>query len=142
LLLVSDGGDHLDADTAQRVAHLVRRQRVSLYWLYLRSTNSPGLVEDDAQAGAPDRVRAADSVPELALHRFFRSMGTPYRAYEAGTPQALQQAIEAVDQLENLPILYSDTVPRRDLSGAACALAFAGVLLLLAASAVEIRRWA
>ena len=136
IMLVSDGGDRLDPDVAERVAYLTRKHRVAIYWLYLRSANSPGLMLETGEP--PQNV---DTVPEYALHRFFESMGTPYHAYEAGNPEALQKAIEAVNQLENLPITYLDTVPRRDLSTLGYAAALACVLLLLAANLMEIRRW-
>ena len=137
VMLVSDGGDRLDDETRERIAHQVRKQRVAIYWLYLRSGNSPGLKLETGEA--PEN---ADTVPEYLLHRFFESMGTPYRAYEASNTDALQQAIEAVSQLENLPITYLDTVPRRDLSPLCFGAALAAVLLMLAASLLEIRRWA
>jgi mxaC protein len=134
IMLVSDGGDRLDSDASERIADLARKYRVAVYWLYLRSANSPGLV---LEAGD-----APENVPEVLLHRFFESLGTPYRAYEAGDAAALKQAIDAVNQLENLPITYLDTMPRRDLSAACFAAALAGVVLLLAANLMEIRRWA
>ena len=137
VMLVSDGGDRLDPDVAERIADRVRQHRVAIYWLYLRSANSPGLML--ASGEAPEN---ADTVPEYALHRFFESIGTPYHAYEASDPQALKGAIEAVNQLENLPIAYFDTVPRRDLSHYGYALALACVILLLVANVMEIRRWA
>jgi mxaC protein len=136
LMLVSDGGDRLDPDTRERLARLVRRQRVSVYWLYLRSANGPGL-----KAAPGDSPDAADSVPELMLDRWFASIGTPYRAYEAGDPQALEQAIADVNRLENLPIVEHDLVPQRDLAPWFHGLALAGVLLLLAAQRLELRRW-
>jgi mxaC protein len=137
VMLVSDGGDRLDEDSRERIAHQARKQRVALYWLYLRSGNSPGLKLETGEAPAN-----ADTVPEYLLHRFFASMGTPYRAYEASNTDALQQAIEAVSRLENLPITYLDTLPRRDLAPLCFGAALAAVLLLLAASLLEIRRWA
>ncbi len=137
VMLVSDGGDRLDDDASERITYLARKHRVAIYWLYLRSANSPGLVLEAGEA-----PQHADVVPEYALHRFFESMGTPYRAYEAGTPEALRQAIESVNQLENLPITYLDTVPRRDLAALCYGAALACVALLLAASLTEIRRWA
>jgi mxaC protein len=70
------------------------------------------------------------------------SLGVPYRAYEAGTPEALQQAVDDVNRLENLPITYQDTIPRRDLSDWGYAVALASVLLLLGANLLELRRWA
>ena len=48
-----------------------------------RSANSPGLT-----VAADDNPAAADSVPELLLHNFFKSLETPYRAYEAGDSAA------------------------------------------------------
>ena len=109
---------------------------MSLYWIYIRSARSPRLVDE---AGV--RTEHADTVPEYFLHRFFQSMGTPYRAYEADDPQALERAVADVNRLENLPITIVDTIPRRDLAGFAYAVALAGVLILLLARAMELRSW-
>lgn len=139
IMLVSDGGDHIDSDARARIAHLVRKYRVGLYWLYIRSARSAGL--GPAEENAP-LTAGAEAAPEVALHRFFESLGTAYRAYEAENPQALEKAIDDVNRLENLPINYLDTVPRRDLSAWAYAAALLGVLVSLGASMAEIRRWA
>ena len=109
---------------------------VSLYWIYLRSANSPGL-----QAGETDEAAAA-AVPELALHRFFQSLTTPYRAYEAADAKSLEDAIADVDRLEKRPIQYPELVPQRDLAGWAFGLALAAMAVLLGARAMEIRQWA
>ena len=137
IMLVSDGGDRLDVDARERITHLARKYRVAIYWIYIRSARSPGLSPSQAEA-----LASADTVPEYFLHRFFESLGSPYRAYEAENPEALQKAIDDVNRLENLPITYVDITPRRDLSQYGYALALAGVLLLLAAKLMEIRRWA
>ena len=136
VMLVSDGGDRIDPSARERIAQLVRKTRVAIYWIYIRSARSPGLLPDQDEPPAN-----ADAVPEYFLHRFFLSLGAPYKAYEAGTPQALQQAVDDVSRLENLPITYQDTVPRRDLSGWGYAAAFAAVLVLVAANLLELRRW-
>jgi mxaC protein len=136
-MLVSDGGDRIDPDTRERLAHMARKQRVAIYWLYLRSSNSPGLT-----LAADDSASAAESIPEILLHDFFNSLETPYRAYEASDSRALQRAIDDVNRIEKLPITYNDLVPRRELAPYAQALALAAVLLLLAARLMEIRRWA
>jgi mxaC protein len=137
LMLVSDGGDRIDVDVRERVAYLARKHRVAIYWFYIRSSLSPGLMADASEP--PSNV---DTVPEYFLHRFFASLGTPYKAYEAENPQALQKAIDDVNRLENLPITYLDTVPRRDLSQLGYGIALACVLALLGANLMEIRRWA
>lgn len=135
LMLVSDGGDHLDPDVRERVARLAKRHRVSIYWIYIRSSSSPGLM-----LASPSAPTNSDTVPEYFLHRYLESIGVPYRAYEAENTDALQKAIADVDRLENLPITYVDTVPRRDLAPWAQALALACVGLLLGARLVELRR--
>ena len=37
VLLVSDGGAHLDTETRERLVRLFKQNRVSLYWIYIRS---------------------------------------------------------------------------------------------------------
>ncbi len=137
VMLVSDGGDRLDPDTRELLTHRLRKLRVSVYWLYLRSPNSPGLTPAAGESAA-----AAESVPEMMLHRFFQSLPTPYRAYEAADVQALQRAIDDVNRLEKLPIAHDELVPRRDLAPWGHGAALLAVLLLLAARSLEIRRWA
>jgi mxaC protein len=136
VLLVSDGGDRIDPDLRERLSHEARKHRAAIYWIYLRSANSPGL-----RPGPNDSPDAIESVPEMLLNRFFESLETPYRVYEAGDTEALRQAIADVNRLENLPMRYQDLVPRRDLEPWCHALALGCVLLLLAAKALEIRRW-
>jgi mxaC protein len=137
LLLVSDGGDQLDVDTREHLRYLVRKHRVGIYWIYLRSLNSPGLRLEKNETPAN-----LDVVPEYTLHRYFESLGVPYHAYEAENPTALQKAIDDLDRLENLPIVYRDTMPRRDLAPWAYGLALACVLVLLGANLLEVKRWA
>jgi len=137
VMLVSDGGDRLDADTRSQLAHRLRKLHVAINWLYLRSANSPGL-----QAQDNDSAQAQDSVPEILLNRWLASLDTPYRAYEASDTQALQHAIDDVNRLEKLPITYQDLVPRRELAPWCHGLALCAVLLLLGTRCVEMRRWA
>jgi mxaC protein len=68
-------------------------------------------------------------------------MGTPYRAYEVETPDALAQAVSDIDRLENLPIHYIETLPRLDLSQSCYAAAAALAALLAIAKSLVIREW-
>lgn len=140
LLLVSDGGDRIDPELRERIAQLAKKARVAVYWIYLRTANSPGLMAGD-QPPANVETSLADTVPEYFLHRFFQSLGTPYRAYEAENPEALRHAIDEVNRLENLPITYVDTLPRRDLAPWCHGLALLAVAALVVASLTEIRTW-
>jgi len=136
ILMVSDGGAHIEPDQRERITRLMRRQRVALYWIYIRSFRSPGLMVDRREP-----PEYADTVPEYFLHRFFTSMGTPYRAYEAENPEDLKRAVADVDRLESLPITYLESVPRRDLSQHCFGTALVAALLLFVAALLEVRAW-
>ncbi len=136
ILLVSDGGAQLDPEARARIVAAFKRQRATLYWIYIRSFRSPGLAGDGAALAADD-----ETVPERSLHAFFRSMGTPYRAYEAENPDALQRAIADVSRLESLPIRYTETLPREDLAQHFYGVALVATMGLLALAMIRLQRW-
>src|SRR5262245_59464086 len=70
VMLISDGGARLDLGTQTRVRNLLKRHQVALYWLFIRSRNSPGI---------GDAARDADeaTAPARALHEYFSSLETP-----------------------------------------------------------------
>ena len=136
ILLVSDGGARIDAATREKLSNVMKRNRVGIYWIYLRSINSPGLFDSPA-----DATHGIDSSPELALHEFFKSIKTPYQAYEAENSNALQKAVQDVNRLENLPITFNEIVPLRDLSWECYLAAALLLLLLLGIKFFEITSW-
>ncbi len=132
ILLVSDGGAHLNEETADRIRRGLFRNRIGLYWIYLRSYNSPEL--DSTQT-------RWDNAPEMALHRFFQSLQTPYRAYQAEAPEDLAKAVRDVGRQQNLPLDFTETVPRQDDSRYFIAIAALCCVLLLAYRSVLLRSW-
>lgn len=132
IVLVSDGGAQLDPPTRRRIATGLARNRIALYWLYLRSINGASLDSSDPEAA---------SVAEVAMHRFFQSMGTPYRAYEAAEPKELSQAVADVGRHQNLPLDYLERVPRRDYTRGCFVLGALACVGLLFFAAVRLRSW-
>jgi len=128
VLLVSDGGAQLDDPTRRRIAAGMQRNRIALYWLYLKSINGPVL--DDAASSVGES-------PELALHRFFASLPTPYRAYQAEVPDDLAKAVADVGRQQNLPLDVEEIVPRADYAPHCAALAAACCALLLLAGSLQ-----
>jgi len=135
VVLVSDGAGELNLATRLRIAHLMKRHRVSLYWIFIRSAYGPGIVAPEGQPGP------VEMTPERALHEFFSEIDAPYRAYTAENPRALEQAIADVDRLQNLPIRYQDLVPRLDLSQPCFIAALCLVVVLIAARLMEAQAW-
>lgn len=127
LLLVSDGAAVIDPDSEQALRVMFKQQQIRLYWLFLRTENSPGIFAD------PDDPRDdnAQAMPELYLHRFFSSLNIPYQAYEAENPGAMQKAIADINRLEQLPLHYLASIPKQDLSGLCYGWAAALLALLL-----------
>jgi mxaC protein len=132
VLLVSDGGAQLDPPTRARIRTGLLRNRISLYWLYLRSVNSPNL-----ETKEPD----ADAIPEIALHRFFQSLPTPYRAYQAEEKGDLERAVADVGKQQNFPLDFVEQVPRRDFGWACLLVGTLACALLLVHRAFQLRQW-
>ncbi|PZN34162.1 MAG: VWA domain-containing protein [Proteobacteria bacterium] len=133
ILLVSDGGGHLDDRTQRRIAAALERNRIALYWIYLRSYNSP-------QLSNPEDV-GNEMSPELALHRFFQTLRTPYRVYEAEMEEDFARAVADVGRQQNFPLDYFETLPRKDYSLHCIAAAALCCALLLAYRLATLRRW-
>lgn len=135
VLLVSDGAAAIDPDSEAALRILFKQQQVRLYWLFLRTDNSPGIF---AQPDDP-RDDNAQAMPELYLHRFFSSLQIPYQAYEAENPGAMQKAIADINRLEQLPLHYREAIPKQDLSGLCYGWAIVLMALLLGAKLCEAR---
>ncbi len=132
ILLVSDGGAHLNAGTRKRIATGLARNGIALYWLYLRSVNSPALDIEDPRT---------DIAPEIALHRFFETLRTPYRAYQAEVEEDLERAVAEVGKQQNLPLDYIEHIPRRDYAPHFVGLAAFSCFMLLVYRALQLRSW-
>jgi mxaC protein len=132
ILLVSDGGAKLDASTRVQIREGLRRNRIALYWLYLRSINSPKLGVNDARSAI---------APEAALHRFFETLETPYHAYQAEEPKDLEAAVNEVARQQNLPLDYVEQIPREDYSRYFLALAALACVALLVLRSLQLRGW-
>jgi mxaC protein len=136
VLLVSDGAAAIDPDSESMLQQWFKRQQVRLYWIFLRTANSPGIYEQPADS----RNDNAEAMPERYLHLFFSSLNIPYQAYEAESPDAMQKAIADINRLEHFPRHYRERIPKQDLS-ALCYRWAAGLMLaLLALKLCEVRR--
>jgi mxaC protein len=136
VLLVSDGAAAIDPDSESMLRQWFKRQQVRLYWIFLRTANSPGIYEPPADS----RNDNAEAMPERYLHLFFFSLNIPYQAYEAESPDAMQKAIDDINRLEHFPRHYRERIPKQDLS-ALCYRWAAGLMLaLLALKLCEVRK--
>jgi mxaC protein len=134
VLLVSDGAARMEPETADALRQNFQDKQASLYWIYLRNPKGSMLAQ------APKNPNES-TTPEYFLHQYFQTLQVPYQAYEADNPQTLQAAINAVDKLENHPLVYRQKVPRKDLSEYCYGAALACLLVLLVFQSLEIKAW-
>ena len=136
IIVVSDGGAELDEPTRERIRAGLARERIGLYWIYIRSSpNSPDLTKEGGQAGT------YDSVEELALHTYFRSLATPYKLYQTDDASMMAAAMAEIDRQQNFPLSTMKRVPRLDHAGAFFLAALLCCAGLLACRALQLQSW-
>jgi mxaC protein len=132
LLLISDGAAVIDPRVQSKLRAGFARFSVNLYWLFLRTAGGKGIF--DAPEPGQDTPQA---MPERHLDIFFKSLGIPYKAFEAESPDAVRKAAQDIDRLENRPILYREHLPRQDIAIIFYAAAALATALLLGAKLCE-----
>jgi mxaC protein len=133
VVLVSDGAAVIDRKVQLALRDSAVRNPVNLYWLFLRTKGSNGIFEPPPP-GEPDTPQTN---PERHLHLFLSTLGIPYHAFEATSPQAVEQAIAEINKQELQPLNYFERIPRRDRSDVAYGIAAGAVLLLVLAKLAE-----
>ncbi|SAL48030.1 vWA domain-containing protein [Caballeronia humi] len=133
IILVSDGGAHIDAPMRSRIAMGLARERITVYFIYLRSSAN----STDLNAITP----ADESSEEVELHRYFQSLKTPYRLYQTDDSSAMAAAMAEIDAQQNFPVSYVERVPERSRGTSFFALALAGCALLFALRFALLRSW-
>lgn len=135
IVLVSDGAAVIDRRVQDALRDAAAREPVRLYWLFLRSEGSKGIFE----APPPGETDSPFSNPERHLNIFLKSLGLPYRAFEATGPKQVSDAMREIDQLEQRPVVYRESIPKQDLSAWCYGAAALALVLLLAAKLAERR---
>lgn len=136
IILLSDGAGRVPADTQQKLKEWFERLHVSLYWIVLRQ---PGGISIFDQNYKPDEDKALPA--EIELNNFFKSLKTPFTAYEAEDPKTLASAINDINQKEKKPIKYQQRIAGREFTQLCYILAALMIGLLIAVKYLEMRTW-
>jgi mxaC protein len=136
IILLSDGGGRIDVETQQKIRDWLDRLNVGLYWIVLRQPG--GLSIFDTSYVPPE-----DSAlpPQIELNEFFKTLNSPFHAYEAEDPKSLSMAIADINQKEKKPIRYHEQIPGYDFSSVCFLLAALMTSLLLGVKFFEVRTW-
>ena len=136
LILLSDGAGRLDANTQQKLKDWFDRLHISLYWIVLRQPG--GLSIFDTTYIPPEN----SALPaEIELNEYFKTLKSPFKAYEAEDPKSLQMAMNDINEREKKPIKYFEKIPGRDYSNACFIIAALMISLLLGVKYLEVKTW-
>ena len=134
LILLSDGAGRMDANTQQKLRDWLNRLHVSLYWIVLRQPG--GLSIFDTSYVRPENA----ALPaEIELNDYFKTLVTPFKAYEAEDPKSLAAAVADINQKERNPIRYFEKIPGKDFTSLCFLIAAIMVGTLLAVKYIEVK---
>ncbi|MBN3849941.1 VWA domain-containing protein [Paraburkholderia sp. Ac-20342] len=134
IVLVSDGGARLDETVQRRIREGLQRNQLALYFIYLRSS----VFSPDLNA----RLPAGESSAEAELHRYFLSLKTPYRLFQAEDAKGMMAAIAEINRQQNAPTTFIEHLPRQDWSPYCFAVALVCVAVLVGLRLFQVRSWA
>ncbi len=136
VILLSDGAGRMDAGTQQKIKDWFDQLHISLYWIVLRQ---PGGLSIFNTAYVPPENAALPA--EIELNEFFKTLRTPFKAYEAEDPKSLQIAMNDINNRERKPIKYLERIPGREYSNACFIIAAIMIGLLLGVKYLEVKTW-
>jgi mxaC protein len=136
IILLSDGAGRMGHDVQQKLKDWLQRFNITLYWIVLRQPNSISIFDDNYKH-PEDRALPA----EFELYEYFKTLKTPFSAYEAADPRSLATAIADINQKEKKPIKYREKIPGRDFTQWCYFVAVLMLGLLLLVKYLEVRTW-
>lgn len=105
VLLVSDGGQLMTDEAMNQIAQQYKEMNLSIYWIYLKARQGMTL-----EPSENDSILYTD-LPERKVHAFFKSIGVPYRAFEAGSLEEFAKVMDEIDEQQYQTLIVEELVP-------------------------------
>jgi len=105
VLLVSDGGQEFSDEDKRTITELYKRETLTLYWIYMRSTTGLSIEEESDDD-------SWKNTPEKRLHKFFKELGIPYKVFEIESVKSFSEAIDTIDKKEMQTLIVEEIIPR------------------------------
>jgi len=136
VILLSDGAGRIGADTQEKIREWFDRMEIGLYWIVLRQPGGLSIFDKNYKPQEDQPLP-----PEIELYEFFKTLKTPFNAYEAENPRTLQMAIDDINRKEKKPIKYLEKIPGKDYSNVFFFIAALMIVLLLGVKYLEVNTW-
>ena len=126
----------MGAEAQQKLRDWLQRYNISLYWIVLRQPGGISIFGEKyvQQDDGPLPV-------EIELYEYFKTLRTPFNAYEAEDPTSLATAIADINQKEKKPINYMERIPGKDFTQLCYFIAALMIAVLLGVKYLEVRTW-
>lgn len=137
IILISDGAGKIDGVIQQKIKDWLNQLNITLYWIVLRQPGGISIFDKKYE-----NWKEVELPPiQIELHNFFKTLDTPFQAYEADNPKALEAAILDINKKEKKPITYLEKIPGKNFTQLCYLIAALMITLLLAVKYLENKTW-
>jgi len=137
IILISDGAGQIEGVRQQKIKAWLNNLNITLYWIVLRQPG--GISIFDPKYIDWKEVELPPS--QVELHNFFKTLNTPFQAYEADDPKSLEAAILDINKKEKKPITYLEKIPGKNFTQLSYFIALLMITLLLGVKYLENKTW-
>ena len=131
LVLLSDGAGKISKRVKERIAEMLNEKKINLYWIIIKEPNDVSLFSGNTYLEGREPT-------VIKLDKFFQSLNTEYKAYEAENPDALSSAIADIDQKEKKPIKIERDIPGKNYNTSILKLLFVLIVSLIAIKNIKV----
>ncbi len=137
IILISDGAGRIDGVAQQKLKAWLRQFNITLYWIVLRQPGGISIFDPKYEDWKEDKAPPV----QIELHDFFKTLDTPFQAYEADDPKSLKTAIADINQKEKKPITYLEKIQGKNFTQLCYFIAALMITLLLGVKYLENKTW-
>lgn len=137
VILISDGAGRMGGVAQQKLRDWLHRFNITLYWIVLRQPGGISIFDPKYEDWKGDEAPPV----QIELHDYFKTLRTPFQAYEADNPTSLEAAILDINKKEKKPIKYNEKIPGKNFTQLFYFIAALMIALLLGVKYLEVRTW-
>lgn len=137
IILISDGAGRVGGLVQQKLRDWLHRYNITLYWIVLRQPGGVSIFDPKYENWKEEKAPPA----QIELHDYFKTLKTPFQAYEAEDPKSLETAIQDINKKEKKPIKYFEKIPGKNFTQLFYLFAALMIGLLLVVKYLEVRTW-
>lgn len=137
IILISDGAGRVDGVIQQKLKDWLSQLNITLYWIVLRQPGGISIFDQKYENWNEIELPPV----QIELHNFFKTLDTPFQAYEAEDPKSLEAAIADINKKEKKPITYLEKIPGKNFTQLCYFIAALMIALLLSVKYLENKTW-